>query len=879
MAPPPLHDRLYRALLKLFPREFRGDFGDQMADDFRDQREDAAHQPSRTPLLRLWQRTLSDALHRAPREHFDILRRDAGYALRLFRRRPGMTASALLTLAIGIGLTAAVFSVVHGVLWRSLPLPDSERLVSLEEVSPAPQREGIRVSPDNFRDWEHDTRTLDALATISSSRPRIVQEAGAEEIVGAAVSASFFRIAPARVALGRLLTPADYARVEAQLGPRDPKRPRQSPKPGVAVIGYGLWQRQFGGRPDIVGQRVSFGRLGLGDVEIVGVLEKDFRFPLVPDAECWLPDVPETGMRRARYLTAFGRLAPGKTVPEAQAEFDVIASRLEAAYPVANKGRGARVTSLREKVTGGVRTQLWLLAGSAICVLLIVCANVSNLLLTHTSGRQREFAARVALGASRAHLVRQALTEGLVLAWAGGFLGFLLARWTVPVLVTVAPVTIPRLDEVTVGLQVLAFAAAVSVVVGLVCGAVAIVGAGRTGLDSPLRSTGTSGRSAGRRFRQVLIVSEIALALMLAVAASLLVQTMRAVTALQLGFDPSNVISIGLSVDTRKLEGASAKARFESEMIAAVSSLPGVAAAGIGLRPLGSGGMGTVIRLPEDDESSVIRVDAVGPGYLEALGARLVAGRFIEDRDNASGPKVALVNEAAARQYFQGEAVGRTVLNEKDPILIVGVLGDIRNAGLEGEPLPSLYLPSAQTSTFWTNNMLVRTTGDPRELLPAIRTVVRQIDPELPLTRIQTLEERLNEEIAPRRFTLRLVSLFSLIALGLAVVGIYGVVMESVAQRVPEIGVRMALGATAGNVMTMILRQGSRLIGIGIALGIATALAMNGVMSAFVFRVPTTDPVSYASAAVALIAASLAACAVPARRAARIDPVVALRQE
>jgi putative ABC transport system permease protein len=876
MSGSPRRDRLYRCFLKLFPREFRGDFGEQMLDDFRDQHEEAARTGSRQ-AARLWLRTLIDALDRAPREHLEILRRDGLYALRLFARRPGSTASALLTLAIGIGLNAAVFTVVHAVLLRDLPLSGAERLVDLSDVSPPPAREPGRVSPDNVRDWERETRTLDAVATISTASPRIMQQAGAEEVAGAAVSADFFRMVPAPLRLGRLFTTADYAAVEAQLGQRDPKRPRQSPLPGVAVISHGLWERQFGARPDIVGQKVPFGRYGV--VEIVGVLDKGFGFPLVPEADCWLPEVPERGRRRARYLSAIGRLARGATFDEAQAEFDVIAARLETAHPEANKGRGVRVTSLLTHVTAGVRNQLWLLAGSALCVLLIVCANVSNLLLTNMSGRARELATRVALGASRSQLVRQSLTEGLILAGFGGFAGILLAVWAVPWLVAIAPRAIPRLDEVSVGWPVMAFATGISVVVGLVAGAGASAAAGRAGLDGPLRSAGTSAGSQGRRLRHVLIVSEIALALMLAIAAGLLVQTMRAVTALPLGFDPSNVISVGLSVDTRKLKGGSAKARFESEMIAAMRSLPAVVVAGIGSRPLGWGGFVTSIRLPEDTVSSSISMDAVGPGYLEALGARLVAGRFIDERDDASSPKVALVNEAAARQHFGGDAVGRTILRDTLLIEIVGVLADVRRTALEEEPQPTLYLPSAQTNTFWTNNMLVRTSGDPRDALPAIRTAVRRIDPELPLTRIQTLAERLSEALAPRRFTLWLVGFFSIVALSLAVVGIYGVVAESVAQRVPEIGVRMALGATAGSVLRLILRQGSVMIALGVGSGVSMALMLNGVMSAFVFGVPTTDPGSYLIACGTLVAATLAASAIPAHRATRIDPTVALRQD
>jgi len=354
---------------------------------------------------------------------------------------------------------------------------------------------------------------------------------------------------------------------------------------------------------------------------------------------------------------------------------------------------------------------------------------------------------------------------------------------------------------------------------------------------------------------------------------------MREVNSLPLGYDPSGVLSIGIAPDFRAMSRAPAKARLEADLINGSRSLPGVIAAGVGPRPL-LAGMGTAIELPSNPSSSIgIGVDAVGPGYLEALGARLAAGRFFDERDGPRQAPVAIVNETAEKRYWPGGALGQQLLHNKQTVAIVGVLADVRRTGLEVEPEPTLYLPSGQTATFWSNNLLVRTSGDPRELLPAIRTVVRHAYPSLPLARVETLQGRLDMVTAPRRFTLWLVGLFSIVALGLAVIGIYGVVAESVAQRVPEIGVRMALGASAGGVMRMVLRQGAWMIAIGVALGTAAALAMNGVMAAFVFRVPTTDPLSFGVACLALIAASLLACAVPARRASRVDPVIALRQE
>jgi putative ABC transport system permease protein len=867
----PLPDRFYRALLRLFPREFRGDFGDQMRDDFRDQHEDAERR-GRRAAGRLWRRTLIDALRRAPREHIDILRRDAGYALRLFARRPGMTVSALLTLMIGIGLNAAVFSVLHGVLLNELPLPDADRLVYLSEVGPPPDFELDRVSPANAHDWEEAARTLEGLAQVSWVNATILD--GVPELIsGAAVSEAFFRVLPAPVSLGRLLDAADYpAGTAAQAKSRPPFEPR------VAVISHALWQNRFGADPQIIGRQVRFQRYG--SVEIVGVLARGFELPLADGAECWFPDVRDTTQRRARYVMVVGKLAPRRTVDDAQAEFDVIAQQLAVAYPDANAGRGIDVRTLREHVTADVREQLWLFGASALCVLLIVCANVSNLLIAFMSGRRRELATRLALGAARGQLVRQTLTEGLVLALAGGIAACLLAWVTVPWLVRAAPDTIPRLDEVRVGPIVVLFAMAASLTVGLVSSLAAVAAARRRAFDASLRTTNASARGQGRGFRQALIVTEIAVALILTVGAALLVQTVRAVNALPLGFDPSNVISVGLLPDLARVQRGVGKAQYEADLVEAIRSVPGVLKAGIGSRPLGLGSAGTAFALPEAPTRSIrIDVGAVGPGYLEALGAHLAAGRFFDDRDAGTAAAVAIVNETAQRQHFAGAAIGRTILVDKTSTRIVGVLEDVRMAGLETDPRPMLFLPSAQTRTFWTNNILIRTSGDPRAVLPAIRTVVQRVDPELPLTRIQTLEETLAKALAPRRFTLTLVALFSIIALALAIVGVYGVVTEAVAQRVPEIGVRMALGATPHGILRMVLAQGSVLMSGGMILGGVAALALNGVMSSFVFRVSTTDPASYLAAAAGLATAMLGACAIPARRAARIDPVVALRQD
>lgn len=886
-------ERTYRALLRLFPAAFRGEFGDDMIEDFRQQRADASAAGGRRRVASVWARTLLDMLRRAPLEHADVLRRDAAYGVRVLIRRPGFASVSLVTLAIGIGLNTAVFSVVSTVLLRPLPIPESRRLVRLFDVSPAPSLEPGPVSSANFVDWHRQTRALDGVALIGNRSPTLTGAGDPEQIRAGTVSQDFFTILGARPALGRLFSAADFAPTAPQETRRQPQsrsavvigqevfQRRFGSRANVVVLGYDFWQRRFGGRPDVIGRSV---RLDGNSLEIVGVLPADFGLTEIPDrghADCWLPEAPDPVQRRARYLSAIGRLAPGVRLSQAQAELDVIASQLMVKYPEANKGRGIHLSPLVEAETAGVRTQLWVLFGAAACVLLVACANVANLLLAHASGRRLELATRLALGASRAQLVRQTLTESFVISLAGGTAGFALAAWAVPVIVALAPPAIPRLAEVAVDRWMLAFATITSVAVGLVCGLSVALSMDRANPHAgQLRPSGADAGHHGRRFRQGLTVAEIALALMLVVAVGLLVRTLRALGAQELGFDPRHVISIGISPDSRKyISRSDALARFESELVARMRSSPGVAAAGIGSRPLG-GGMGTVVRLEGSDEHHQVGVDVVSPGFLEALGVRLLRGRSVEPTDSADVPRVALVNASAARILWgDQDPVGRTILLDRDRVQVIGLVADVRRGDLEKPPGPAIYLSHLQPAGMSVNNLLVRTAGDPREVLPLVRAVMRQLDPDQPLTRIGTLQERIDEVLAPRRFMLRLIGLFSALALGLAMLGVYGVVAESVAQRVPEIGIRVALGATPAGIRRLIIAQGGRLVALGLVGGIAGALLLRKGMATLVFGVPTTDPVAYGLACVCLAAATIAACAIPASRAASLDPVEALRRE
>jgi putative ABC transport system permease protein len=872
-------DRVFAGLLKLFPSEFRGDFGDELRADFNDQ-EAAARRASPRAVVALWVRTLWDFVRRGPREHLDVLLRDARYGLRVLWRRPALAASAFVTLAVGIGLNTAAFSVVNGVLLRQLPYPSADRLVRIFEVSPPPEQAPTDVSPGNFVDWAAETRTLDGIGLYGGRPGTLIAQSDPEWIYAMAVSQGLLDMLATPPMLGRLFVPGDFDTMRAYYRIPGAERPDDAPAPRAIILSYELWQRQFAGRSDVIGTSARFAG---APVDIVGVMPRGFGFTDTgwgDPAVAWVPDVADPLQRRARYRRAIGRLAPGVSIEAAKAEFDLIAGRLASAYPRANAGRSILLTNLLDVTVADARTLLWLLFGAAAAVLLIACANVANLLLAHASGRRLELATRMALGASRGHLVRQTITESMCLGGIAGAGGLLMAYLALPWLLRFAPPELPRVSGVSIDFRVLMFSFGLSLAVGLACGLIACVSVTRDASARVSRSTGADAAFAGRRVRHTLAIAEIALALILVVAAGLLVRTMRAVGALPLGFNPRGVISVGLSGSTRDFARAGAVSS-DLELVTRVRALPGVVAAGIGSRPLGAG-MGTVIRPSGDETRQIdIGVDSVSPGYLEALGGALVAGRFFDARDTAAAVPVAILNVSAAQHFWSGQsAVGRMIETPGEKRFeVVGVVGDVRRRGLEESPGPTVYFPSVQATNFRINNLLVRTTGDPGALAPALRAILRQIDPEQALVRIQTLEETLRRATAPRRFTLQLVGVFSLVALALAMVGIYGIVAESVARRVPEIGIRMALGATSRNVMALILRQGAWMLAMAVPLGLAGALAMRGVIASFLFGVQPGDPQSYALATMALVVTTLAACAIPAWRAATIDPVTALRQE
>jgi predicted permease len=600
--------------------------------------------------------------------------------------------------------------------------------------------------------------------------------------------------------------------------------------------------------------------------------------------EWWMPRAPLGTARRGNILETVARLAPGQSLDSARAELATVGAGIAAAFPGAKPGRSFQAIPLLEMVVKDVRSQLMFLLGAALCVLLVTCLNVVHLFLANAAGRRVELATRVALGATRGTLIRQTLSESAVLAGIGGAAGLLLAVWSLPLLLSIAPPGIPRLHEIRVDWWTCAFGVTTAIAVALFCGVAASL---PLTLLMPWQALGSARGGItlqGRRVRRVLAIGEIAVALVLVVASMLMVRTMRALLTQDLGFDPQGVIAAALPRPVRPPLDAAAHALAhdqEVRVIEAVSQLPGVVAAGVGGSPLGMmTGLGGITLPGDPREWPTVGLTPVSMGYFEALGVRLKEGRLFTPEDRAGAPVVAVVAESTARRFWPSRsAVGQTmILPANGPVQVVGVIADMAEGGLETKT-GGIFIPHVQSFYITLPRMLIRTDRDPQPLVPAIKAIVRRVNPEHPFPDVVPLQEEIDRATAPRRFTLRLIGMFSLLGVALAVIGIYGVLAESVAERVPEIGVRIALGARPADVVTLILRQGIWMLTVGLAIGLAGAFVVARQMKAMVFGIGTLDPFSYLTACAMLAAAALAACLIPARRAVSLDPVVALRSE
>jgi predicted permease len=812
----------------------------------------------------------------------DDLRRDTAYAVRTLSRTPIFTGVAILTLGLGIGATTAIFSVVDHVLVRSLPLPHADRLVRLYESNPTAKRLHEGTSPAHAADWRRMASSFEFVALIGGTNVTMTGAAEPEAITAMTVGPEFFALTGVTLALGHPFDESEYTSIaNAGLGPLT-LRETATGKAAV-ILSHALWQRQFGGDPHVVGRMVTLNEI---PAEIAGVMPAGFRFDQSPwgTAECWLPHVPSKMMpnRRFRQYDAIGRMKPGVSVDAAQAEMTAVAATLAKDYSKDDGGWMVEVTPYQTSLVGDAKPTLLILLSGVVCVLLIACANIANLLLTRAAGRSREVAVRMAIGAGRSRLVRQWLTESTLLALGGGFAGLLVSLGIVPLLVANSPIALPRLDQVVVDGRLVVFTGLVSLVTGLLCGLAPALGIRGISVTA-LRSTGPVGTARHRWLRPALLVTQIGLAIMLLVGAGLMARTLIAVYGLELGFDPRQVLTFTVNLGRARAQYRDLDQYriFTRDFTARLRQQPGVENAGVGGLPVGSMLNNSFLADGRDTEIDAI-LNVPGPGYFESLKIPLRSGRYFTDADETSAPRVAVVNQAFARTAWDTtDAVNRVIRydTKSPPITVIGVVDDIRVGGLETPAPPMVFIPYLQSTIATYSNFVLRSSGDPHQAIPLVKDVLKSVDPIIALSRITTMEEKVAAAIAPRQFNAWLIGLFSILAVILAVVGIYGLVGETVASRTPEIGVRMALGASRFQVVKLVVGSSLVIMAAGLILGLAGAAATTRSLGSMLFGVQPLDPITLVVVPIVFLTVAAIAALVPARRATRVDPVKALRAD
>jgi putative ABC transport system permease protein len=806
----------------------------------------------------------------------DTLLRDLRYAVRMLANRPAFTIVALLALALGIGANTAIFSVVNAVLLRPLAYKESERLLMVWENHEA--REGPKTewtSPLTFGDWRDQNQVFDRIAAMQDWGPTLTGGAEPEQLNGAAISHDMFQMLGVEPALGRSF------RVEEDRAGGE----------RVVILGQGLWKRRFGADASILDRTIT---LNGEPYMVIGVMPDGFRFPIISNAEAWTPLQqrvnPDCG-RGCYTLRTIARLKPGITIERARQEMGALAEGLEEKYPEANTGVGITLVPLHEQIVGQFKSMLLVLLGAVGFVLLIACANVANLMLARAATREREIAIRTALGASRARLIRQLLTESLLLALMGAALGLLLAFWLVDVIVAFSPAGTPRVDEVAIDKTVLGFTLLVAVVTGLVFGLVPALSTTRPDFSRSLKEgKGTDRSSGGKAVRGVLVVIEVAFALMLLIGAGLLIKSFANLLHVDPGFNPSNVLTLQLNLPSTRYSERAQAATFYADLIGRLKTIPGVeAAAAASSLPLAGNYTdvsffieGRTPPAPGEDQGAWYSI--VTSDYFHTMGLRIVSGRPLDDRDHAKAPRAVVISETLARRYWPGEdPVGKRLSTGGNPNQpnwreIVGVVADVKQFGLDADARPTLYLPHAQSPA---RVMIVtaRTSAEPTSLATAVRSQVWGLDNELSVSNINSMEEIVSTSIAPARLIMLLLVVFAGLALILAAVGIYSVIAYGVTERTREIGIRMALGAQAADVLKLIVGHGMILTFVGVSLGLAGAFALTRFMKSLLYEVDTFDPVTFAAISLLLVGVALLASYIPARRAAKVDPMIALRYE
>jgi putative ABC transport system permease protein len=860
---------MYRWLLRLYPTSFRNEYGEEMRAVFARQRREAE---TAVDVAALWIRAVADTIANAARVHGDILAQDLRYAVRALARTPAFAVTAIIVVSLGIGATTAAFSLTDFVLVRPLPFPDASALVKVWERHPGYPR--MEPSPANYRDW---TAMVRSYAALGAYRGLSVNFAGAGEpqrFQGASMTTNVLTLLGVPPLFGRPFNDADD----------------REGAPGTVILGYGLWQSQFAGSVSVLGRVV---RLDDRPYTVIGVMPAGFHFPS-RTAQLW------TAMRFAaadfedrndNYLDVIGRLRPGVSLAAARAEMDLVAAQLKQQYPKENEHTDAVVITLRDELSQQSRIMLLALSGASACVLLIACANLANLLLARALNRRREIAVRVALGAGRERLVRQLLTESLLLAGVGGVLGVALATAGLPLLSRLVPSRLPIAATPAIDMRVLAFAAVATAVTGLAFGIIPFVQQLRTRTSAALAESARVGGGHRERLRGTFVVFEIIASVILLVGCGLLLRALWRIQSTDPRFATDRILTLRTSLPMPKYELTATRDAFYTRVLPEIRRLPGVSSAAyISFLPMGDVRAGIfpvgVKGAPLDRrENQVASLRFVTLDFFKTLGIPLRRGRDVTERDTNDRESVAIVSESFVRRFFPDrDPIGRRFVFMSDEREIVGVVGDVKFRGLTRISEPQVYLPYSQMldrtlEWYSPKDLLIRTAGDPLTLVPAVRAIIHSADPQLPLSDVQTMEEVVGRETATRVDQIRVLAAFALLALILGAVGIHGLLSFAVAARTTEIGVRMAFGAQRSDILSMIITRSLTLAVLGIVPGVAFAYVSGRGMQALLAGVNPADQVTFLSATGLAFVMTLAGSLAPALRAVRVDPIMAIRAE
>jgi predicted permease len=817
----------------------------------------------------------ADALWLQPKRLEDEMFQDLRFGARMLVKNPGFTIVAIITLALGIGVNTTVFTYVNFVLFRALTFVEPERVAFVLAISPARGDRQEPVSQPEFEEWREQSQSFETMVGVTERERALTGEGVPERVSSAAVSANYFQMLGVKPHKGRWFLP-------------DEDRPDAT---HVAVLNYNFWRRRFGADPDALRQTIL---LDGERYTIIGIAPQDASQPMV-NADVWEPLVldPKQTDRSLRDVLVIGRLKRGVTVEQANAEMESVAGRIARQYPATNAGWSARVRAAPDQYLGAEgRIAVAMLISMVFCVLLIACFNVAGMQLARALARQKEIAIRLALGAGRVRLIRQLLTENLLIALLGGATGLLLALWGMNLLHARYAATSPFLNQAKVDGRVLAVIIALALLSAILCGLAPIWQTTKPDLYAALKEGGRDMAVAfGSRMRGALVIAEISLTLILLIVAGLMIRSILAMRTIEPGFDPNNLLTARVTLPERDYTSEQQRRDFFTRAMAQVAAQPGIEFAGaIDALPLIGGGGGPTRHIAVEGQTPDptgrqhwARIDIATPDYFKAVGIPLLLGRPFSTQDSTNERPVALIGRAMAQRYWPDEyPIGKRIRIEESPndawISIVGIVGDVRDDYVDAPPAPRIYLPYAQHPAR-EMSLVIRAAGEPLNVVPAVRNAVGMIDRNLPIYEVHSMRQRLFNDLSTTHLFVELLGTFALVALLLSAVGIYGIVAYSVSQRTREIGVRVAMGAQRWDVLRLVLWQGVKLTSIGSAIGLTAAIALTRLMKSLLFSVTTTDPLTFAGVSTLLTTVALLACYLPARKATRVDPLVALRGE